>query len=271
MAPMLASASANAQTIDHASADSSSASSGAEAYREALELHEAGDLKGSLRKMQEAHQLSQRAELFYNIARIEGELGDCRASLADYRRYLELVPEGRYRSVAEDASSRLSVECPDPAAPGPAAAAAMVPASQPAPAPPASERADSATAARPSEPAPYWTPPRIIGWSAVAAGAVAGATAVLFTLSAHDARDRYKQSVDHAYSTGNPADIDRSFETEYQREARWARALGITSGVLAAGGILVLILTPSSQGGNATTARLYLQPGLLAATYAQAF
>ncbi len=221
--------------------------------------------------MQESHRLSQRAELLYNIARIEGELGDCRASLADYQRYLELVPAGQYRSAAAEASQRLAAECPEPAPVAAVAAAALGPAAEtPPPAPDPEAPTDERVASAPAEPPSYWTAPRIIGWSAVAAGTVAAAGAVYFAFSARDARDRYQHSIDAAYAGNDQTLIDQGALAEQRTDQRWARALGVTGGVLAAGGILLLVLAPSSHSRSAT-AGLYLQPGLVGASYSNAF
>jgi hypothetical protein len=123
----------------------------------------------------------------------------------------------------------------------------------------------------PAEPLPppppsYWSTARVVGWSTVAAGTLAGVGAVFFTLSAHDTHDRIQASVD----SGEHVDY-ASLQAEQDRDVRWATALGITGGVLTVGGILVLLLAPSSHSGNAATARVYLQPGLVGASYAQRF
>lgn len=264
-APTVWAAPALAQTIDYAAAGASATSeeAAAAAYRAAFSLYESGDLRGALLKMKEAHRLSQRAELLYNIARLEKELGDCAAALGDYQRYLELVPQGTYRAEAEGASAQLRAQC------GVAPAAAPVIASTPAAVGTeqiAAEESRPASSSTEEPPPAYWTTPRIIGWSAIAAGTLAGAGAVFFTLSAHDTHEEIQTSRDN----GEYADYD-SLQAEQRRDQRWAWGLGITGGLLAAGGVLMLALAPSSQSGNGAVARFQVQPGLLAATYAQRF
>src|SRR6187402_863673 len=86
------------------------------AYQQALASYSQGDLAAALDSMRRSYQLSKRAELLYNLAQLEEELKACSDSLADYRRYLELVPQGRYREAAERACVRLEPQCPPPAA-----------------------------------------------------------------------------------------------------------------------------------------------------------
>lgn len=269
MAPMVWAAPAQAQTIDYAAASATGEEAAAAAYRAAFSLYESGDLRGALLKMKEAHRLSQRAELLYNIARLEKELGDCAAALGDYQRYLELVPQGTYRAEAEGASAQLRAQCGVAPAAAPVSARAAL---APTPAAVGTEQIAAAEESGPAssptgEPQPaYWTTPRIIGWSAIAAGTLAGAGAVFFTLSAHDTHDEIQTSRDN----GEHADYD-SLQAEQRRDQRWAWGLGITGGLLAAGGVLMLALAPSSPSGNGAVARFQVQPGLLAATYSQRF
>jgi tetratricopeptide (TPR) repeat protein len=245
----------------------------ATAYQQALASYSAGDLKGALANMRESHRLSQRSELLYNIARIESELGDCKASLADYRQYVQEVPQGRYRSAADQASQELALRCPDAVAappPAPAAVAAVVvnepstPASKPVVEQPNQIPAEPAK----SEPASYWTPQRWIGWSLVAAGTVAGVGAVYFTAAALDARDSFQSSVNVAKMGGAPADW--SLEARQHRDQHWMTGLAVAGGALLTGGVVVLVLAPTRQNAD-TTAALYLEPGLLGARFCHRF
>lgn len=222
---------------------------GSAAYRQALALYEAGDLPGALEQMRKSYQLSQRPELLYNIARIEGELGDCQASLSSYRRYVELVPGGRYREAAERATRELSATCsavtdaalaaptPEPA-PQPAA-----PAPPPSPIQPLHPPAPSST--------PYWTTSRWLGWSGIVAGTAAGLGAVYFTTRAVDARDRLQASVDRAVQGKGEADLDL-LEQQRRNESR-ARVLTVVGGALAVSGVLILILTPRESTAPSAT------------------
>jgi tetratricopeptide (TPR) repeat protein len=243
----------------------------ATAYQQALASYSAGDLKSALANMRESHRLSQRSELLYNIARIESELGDCKASLADYRQYVQEVPQGRYRSAADQASQELARQCPDAvAAPPPAAAAVVVnqpatPAFKPVVEQPKQIPTDSPA----PPPSSYWTRPRWIGWSLIAAGTAAGVSAVYFTTRAIEAHDAFQGSVDVAVRRNG--DPDRSLEDRQHRDQHWAQALYVAGGALLAGGVAVLILAPANAGSNSSSAAVYVEPGLLAACFTHRF
>ena len=233
----------------------------AEAYQEALTSYAKGDVTAALDKMRESYQLSKRAELLYNVAQLEEELKACSDALTDYRRYLELVPNGRYRDLAGQAERRLAQQCP-PAAEPPTlvttASAASVSATDEAPPPNAEPVQDS-----------YWTGARIIGWSAITVGALAGASALYFQLEAIQAKHDLQQSVDDALAGGPP--VDRSLQDRQHRYNHAAIGLGITAGALVTGGVLVLLLDPGRAEQRTRSANVYALPGLVGASYAQRF
>ena len=241
----------------------------AAAFKRSLDRYAAGDLQGALEAMRESHRLSNRTELLYNIARIEEEVGDCPASLADYNRYLQLVPNGRYRQPATEASQKLEKRCPQTAPVEPAPTVAPQPIAPPAPPAPAAtpkphdQRNPQQLAAKP------WTPPSVVGWASVALGAVAGAGAIYFTVAAADARDRFQSRVDAFKSGFGPLDV--SLGHEQHRDQRWAAVLGATSGALVAGGVIVLLLAPRATTPPASNAAVYLTPGEFGATFSQRF
>ena len=55
--------------------------------------------------MLESYRLSKRAELLYNIGKIQSALGECALALTAYRDYLEQVPDGRYRATLAAANA----------------------------------------------------------------------------------------------------------------------------------------------------------------------
>jgi hypothetical protein len=250
-------------------APSSPSDAAAAAYQQALAQHERGELKAALMSMQESYRLSGRAELIYNIARLEAELGDCAASLIHYQEYIEKVPGGRYRAAAERARDELAQRCPEPA-PAPEAPqpeySAKETTTAPAPVLPVAvpvERQPHREAAR------HWVVPRWAGWSALAAGALASTGAVYFTLAAVDAHDRLQAGVENQLKGGARADL--TLQDEQDRNERWAQAFAITSGALLVGGALLLILTPGESTTTTTTANVYVQPGLIGAQLSQRF
>jgi len=250
----------------------------AEAFGRALQQHAAGDLEGARTSMLESYRLSHRAELLYNIARIEAALGKCPAALAAYRDYLQQVPEGRYRVEAREASEQLQAQCPPEAAPSSAALATLASESGAAPAAavPATvepqQARDSGVARAPTRPpssAGRAATVRWIGWSAIAGGALATGGSVYFTLAAVDAHDRFQTNVDEALRGETP--FDRHLGDEQHTNQTWAGILGVTGGVLVVGGTLALLFGPRWVEPAGTRIGLQLQPGSFAASYAATF
>jgi hypothetical protein len=233
------------------------------AYRQALSLYDDGALEAALGQMRESYRLSQRAELLYNIARIEDELGNCRPSLAAYREYLDRVPDGRYRDLARRSTERLATQCGEPqhtaVAPAATTNAPLRTPAKPVLEPPASGAADSP---------PRWTGARWIGLSAIAAGALAGVGAIYFTAAAADARDRFQQNVDDRVA--GTAQLNTGLRDEQHRDQRWAQALAVTGGTLVAGGVLLVLFAPRASS-PATTVALDLRAGLVTTSLTHSF
>jgi len=236
------------------------------AYRRARSLYDEGALEAALAQMRESYRLSQRAELLYNIARIEDELGSCRPSLAAYREYLDRVPDGRYRDLARRSTERLATQCgePEPRAVAPAAttsttSAPLLTPAKPILQPPASGAADST---------PRWTAARWVGLSAIGAGALAGVGAIYFTAAAGDARDRFQQNVDDR--AAGRAQLNTGLRDEQHRDQRWAQALAVTGGALVAGGVLLVLFAPRPSS-PATTVALDVRAGLVTTSLTHSF
>lgn len=258
---------ASSRVTVEATEASASDPAAAAAFKRSLDRYAAGDLQGALDAMRESHRLSNRTELLYNIARIEEEIGDCPASLTDYNRYLELVPDGRYRQPATEASQKLQLRCPlqtvsiEPTSS--IAPKTLEPAAPPAAPKPHREANAQKLAAKP------WAPPGVVGWAAVALGAAAGVGAIYFTVAAANAHDRFQSRVD-AFKPGS-GPLDFSLEEEQHRDQRWAAVLAVTGGILVAGGVVVVLLAPRGAAQPASTAGLYLTPGQLGASFSQSF
>ena len=192
------------------------------AYDRAIASYAAGDKASALADMKESYRLSALPDLLYNVARLERELGVCRPALDDYREFLRAKSTGTFVSDATLAIADLEKQCGEP----PAAAAAPVPPRL-----------------------RYWTPPKIIGWSAIGAGVAAGAAAVAFRVLAESSHDKDQalatQLSDQNTSTGSgpPRPV---YDSTYRDEARQALTLAwvfaVSSGVLVAGGITCLTL-----------------------------
>src|ERR1051325_5423002 len=151
--------------------------------------------------MEQAYQLSQRADLLYNVARIEDELGRCAAARAHYRQYLERVPQGEARAEAQRADERLAARCVE------AAAAPTPTPPPPVVAIPPVEAARAPEATVPPGPSPdHGSTQRWVGWSLVAGGVVAGVGAAYFLDAAIGSRDAYQSSVNRQVAGGPPYD-----------------------------------------------------------------
>jgi hypothetical protein len=176
------------------------------AFERANGAYETGDIDGALRQMQEAYRLSSLPQLLYNVAKLERELGRCRPALVDYRRYLAEAPGGPTTDAAARAASELDRECG-------------------------------------VGPTGYWRPRRVIGWSALAAGAAAGTVAVVFSVAARGASNDVEESAKRAQSQRAPYDAhDR--ELDGRRDQTLASVFAVAAGAFTAGGILLLVLGP---------------------------
>jgi hypothetical protein len=247
------------------------------AYQRSLSRYAAGDIEGALVDMRDSLRLSGRWELLYNIARLQDELGHCADALANYRDYLERVLEGQYRVQATQASSELEKRCPLAAAQPQAAFAATgvgtdaatsaavaattspatppLEAERPAPIPPPVTAPGPVTAPEAPGSTQRW-----LGWSAIAAGGLAGLGSVYFTVSAHNARSDLSQSVEKERSGGPHADL--SLVDKQHRDERWAQVLAVTGGALLGGGVVLLVLSGRKQPAPpAVTAGIWLSPG----------
>jgi len=236
------------------------------AYQQAQAKYAKQDIKGALESMRESYRLCQRPELLYNLAMLERELQECRPALDDYSSYVQRVPQGRYRQAAEQAIVELSRECP--------AVAAASPAPPPA-APPPSTKSEPQSAPDPGKNAviqpdsPYWTPPRVVGWSAVTAGLLAGGAALYFLGAAVSERSAFSNSVDTRFVSGGLPDM--RLQDRQHRDQQLAQVLAFSGGALVTGGILVLIFGPPDRKQATLHAQIQVQPGCLEARFTQPF
>lgn len=232
--------------------------------------------------MLESYRLSNRAELLYNIGKIQSELGECALALAAYRGYLEQVPDGRYRVEALQARTQLEAQCPSEA---PSAVALTAPAASEVSAtkasPVAGEQPPMPVAPNEANAEPKQDAPapganraamvRWIGWSAIGAGALAGVGSIYFTARAYDAHGRFQDNVDAAYQARDGGLIDTTIQDEQHDHQRWAKILGVTGGVLVVGGTLTLIFGPRQPLPAGARVGLQVLPGSVGATYAATF
>ena len=248
----------------------------AAAFQRAVQQHAAGDLQGARDSMLESYRLSNRAELLYNIGKIQAELGECSLALTAYRDYLEQVPEGRYRVEATQARTELEAQCASADASAALAPTTLLAAPADASGAPVVSEQPIATSTAGSQPKQDTATPssnrastvRWIGWSAVAAGTLAAGGAVYFTARAYDARDRFDTQV---HSIRREQDIDWTIQNEQHAHQRWAKILGATGGVLVVAGTLTLLFGPKNTPPAGTRVGLQVLPGSVGASYAATF
>ncbi len=216
--------------------------------------------------MRESYRLCQRPELLYNLAMLQRELNQCRPALDDYSSYLQHVPQGRYWQAAEQAIIELSRECPAPLPPASGAPPPAAPAPTAKSEPPAAPDLSKNAVSHPDS--PYWTAPRIIGWSAVTAGVLAGVGALYFRVAAGAARSDFQGNVDRAVA--GTESLDLALRDEQHRDQRIAQVMAISGGALVAGGALVLIFDSKDQA-RAAAAQVQAHLGWLEVCYTQRF
>jgi hypothetical protein len=212
-------------------------------FRGAQARYEAGDTAGALVLMRRAYELSRRPELLFNLGELERELDECQPALRDYRAYLTEVTAGARREQAEQRVRELEAECPPVT---PVAPVVRVTPTPPAPAPTPAPAPHPHVSIRPSPPAPYFTPLRIAGWSAVGASVITGTLATYFTVKAAGDESDLEASIRSASSTGFSRE-DKALESDGRHSAQLARALGISAVGLATVGVTLLLLPSSSR------------------------
>jgi hypothetical protein len=227
-----------------------------ELFERAKEKYIEGDLNSSLRLLEESYDLSHLPELLFNLGELNDELHRCAPALDDYQRYLERMPSGAKRAEAEEAVARLSAKCPA------SASAATL-----------SIRSSAPVAAEPA--APYWSTAHAVGWSAIAGAVVAEVGALYFSYSAKNAADdvdsiasmtvKMTPSMRMAWdSTGE------SRQSAGEQDQAWALTLGLGGAALAAGGLVLLVISSGKQEPK-PAASLTLEPRKLGAAYSFAF
>ena len=91
---------------------------------------------------------------------------------------------------------------------------------------------------------------RIIGWSAIGAGVVAGVSAVYFALSGQAAADDVQQILRADEQLGKSWESGYRRAEEGQRDNTIATVCAATAGTLIAGGTLMLVLASTPKAGR---------------------
>jgi hypothetical protein len=114
----------------------------------------------------------------------------------------------------------------------------------------------------------YWTEPRVLAWSAIVAGVLAGGGSLYFHFEALSARDADQKQID-ATAPGTIPNHDPVLHNRLHRDNTWIGVLGVTGGALIAGGGLVLVLDPHAP--SRASARIDGGPGRFEACFSRSF
>jgi hypothetical protein len=228
-------------------------------YEKALEAYAKGDVQGALVAMRESYAISGRPELLYNLARLEREQQHCAAALEDYAQYLQRVPQGRHRDLAQQAIDELAVNCPTSVPEKPTAsndtAEENSARKSAAKSPPRGEAHSSSTA-------------RVLGWSAISAGILSAGAALYFDNATRNARNDAQENIDLA-KTG-AALYDPSRVNDFHRDRVLTVALGVSAGAFVMGGVVALLLDTQAARAEPSVA-VVVQPGAVQASYSTHF
>ena len=224
-----------------------------ELFWKAHSYFEKGDYVEALRLFEQTYTLRQEPEVLFNLALTHQRLGHCDQSRTLYQKYQDQVRADVTKQLGE-----LSEQCQVPAALPPAA---VPPQAEPVPAP------FSITVVEPPEsreappPAPPATPTdtaqsqafpfKTVGWVAVGVAAIAAGTAVYYAVEAQQAQSDYEDLNGEIRNDPTPppnsGDQLNTLEDDMNRARKVAVTLGVVSGVLAVGGVTLLVLAPPAS------------------------
>jgi hypothetical protein len=122
----------------------------------------------------------------------------------------------------------------------------------------------------------YWTAPRVVGWAALGAGAVAGVGALYFVASAKsaqtDVQDALVAEEAAPPSARAPWDsVGHAREEDGRRAQALAQGFGVASGVLLVGGAALLLFGSSNRDREVPSVSLSVAPGAEQINYAASF
>ena len=210
----------------------------AHAYFEKAEYVEA------LRLFEQTYKLTPEPEVLFNLALTHQRLGQCEQARTLYNEYQTRVESGSSSADVTKQLAEFEQQCPTPAPEPPAelvraplAITVVQPPPEPVTAPPPAHPPvpDAGT----QKPFPYKT----VGWVAVGAAAVAAGVAVYFEAVR---REKHAKFVDKSADPDATGDELDDIEGEFYRARNTAVAMTVVSGVLAAGGVTLLVIAPSA-------------------------
>lgn len=205
-----------------------------DAYDRAMAFYRAGDRVSALAALQESFRLSHEPDLLFDLGRLEREMNHCKPALESYRAYLRAAPESAYAPASRLAIEQLEPEC-DP----------------------------------PPHVARYWTAPKIVGWSALAAAVGVGIGAFVLQVNAHSDSDAAYDWLFTKGVTWKPRGPNLMSDGIHDQNA--AIGLSVTAGTFAVASVLCLTLWAPHREKEAPAVSLAVQPGGALLGYAKRF
>lgn len=214
---------------------------------------EKGEYREALPLFERTYVLRPESEVLFNLALTHQRLGHCDQARALYQEYQTRVQTDVTKQLGElDAQCSAASEPPGKESvklmPAPFSITVVQPPEpQKEPEPPPAP----AVAADAGDSAPF--PFRTVGWVAVGAAAVSLGATVYFAAEARQSRSDYEDEHAHRNDPDLPADYGdqlADIEDDMNRAQKLALAMGVASGVLAAGGVTLLVLAPSSAAAT---------------------
>jgi len=212
-----------------------------ELFWKAHSYFEKGDYVEALRLFEQTYELRQEPEVLFNLALTHQRMGHCDRARTLYQQYQE-----RVRADVTQQLGELEQQCPVPASEPPAVEPVPAPFSITVVEPPESrESPRPAPPATPTDTAqPEAFPFQTLGWVAVGVAAIAAGTAVYFAVEGEQAQSDYEDLRGDPTPPDNAGDDMAVLWDDFHSARKVAVTLGAVSGVLAVGGVTLLVLAP---------------------------
>lgn len=216
-----------------------------ELFWEAHSHFEKGQYVEALRLFEQTYALRQEPEVLFNLALTHQRLGHCEQARALYQEY-----QARVRADVTKQLGELEQRCPTSVPP-----AEVVPAPlsltvvKPPPPPAAASPPAAAPPLVPDTATPEPFPLRTVGWVAIGASAVALGAAVYFESERRQYRSDFEDLADDPSDPsqpGNAGDQLEELEADHDRARTLAVTMSVVSGVLAVGGVTLLVVAPNT-------------------------
>jgi tetratricopeptide (TPR) repeat protein len=218
--------------------------------------YDAGDLLGALDKLERCYSATGSPNLAYDIAVLYRDLTDYPKALEYFQKYAQDAPNGERHAEAGKEVARLSEQCPPKISTQKvlvdgATSSPVGPTNAPATQSPAPKLVDKSGASV------SWPD---LGWIAIGAGTLAGATAVYFTAAAIEANDHTKtRPISAAYYNENASALTR--------DSAYAWVFGVTSLVALGVGTFTLLASPRKPRSTAAVPTITFSRGSALAAY----